>query len=71
MIFILGLVSFLIGYFFLGKVQGQNECAEKPASTTINYNGGIAGVVIGVIFIVVGVFIGMATAQPVQYSSSN
>lgn len=50
----LGLVVLFTGYYFLAKSRGQDECEPKPESRNRNYNGGVAGTVIGAIFIVVG-----------------
>jgi hypothetical protein len=70
---IIGLISFFTGYFFLGKAHGQNDCKDKPESTDINYKGGIAGVVIGVFFILIGIVVRMMmmTSNSVQYSDGS
>jgi putative Mn2+ efflux pump MntP len=49
-----GIIIFLVGYWFLGKSVGQNECKDKSESTRSNYGGGIAGIVIGIILMIVG-----------------
>ncbi len=67
---LLGLISFFTGYFFLGKAQGQNDCTEKPASTDNNYKGGIAGIVIGIFFILIGCILRMM-GRPVEYSDGS
>lgn len=61
---ILGLISFFTGYFFLGKAQGQNDCKEKPESTDSNYKGGVAAVVIGILFIIIGFIMRMMLNKP-------
>ncbi len=65
-----GLISFLTGYFFLGKVQGQNDCSTKPESTDSNYKGGIAGVVIGIIFLSIGIVLFYGSKQTNSIVSS-
>ena len=49
-----GIIIFLVGYWFLGKSVGQNECKDKSESASLNYGGGIAGIVIGIILMIVG-----------------
>lgn len=68
---ILGLVSFFTGYFFLGKGTGQKDCKEKPESTDANWGGGIAGVVIGIIFILVGIIVRAMSNKRVEGSDSS
>lgn len=52
----IGLISFCVGYFFLAKSQGENECITPKIEMTenLNYTGGIAGVVIGLVFFIIG-----------------
>jgi amino acid transporter len=54
-VILLGLISFFVGYFFLGKSKGQEECNKQSAN--INYIGGLAGIIIGVIFMFVGLIV--------------
>ncbi len=54
---IVGIIVFLIGYWYLGKSSGQNDCREKPENTSTNYGGGIAGIVIGLILMLTGLVI--------------
>lgn len=52
-----GMTIFLTGYFFVAKSHGDQECAPPKHKTfydNINYTGGIAGIVIGLMFILVG-----------------
>lgn len=49
-----GVAILFVGYFFLAKSDGQKDCKEKPESTNANFGGGIAGVVLGVVTIIVG-----------------
>jgi len=51
---LLGIIIFLIGYWYFGKSMGQYDCKEKPENTTMNYGGGIAGIVIGIILMLTG-----------------
>lgn len=58
----LGLISFFIGYFFLAKSQGENECIDPKVDMikNPNYIGGVVGVVFGLFCLVIG-FILMST----------
>jgi len=61
---VIGLILFLVGYFYAGVAQGQGECIdektkEKKINNTANYQGGIAGIVIGLILGVVGYFLSL------------
>lgn len=73
---ILGIVLFLIGYWYLGKSTGQSECERKPDGTTMNYGSGIAGMVIGIILMVTGLVMnltnssGVSNTPPVVYDES-
>ena len=51
---IAGIIVFLIGHWYLAKSYGKNECKNKPASTSVNYGGGITGIVLGIILMVTG-----------------
>lgn len=63
-IIILGFVIFLIGYWFLGKSSGEQECPTPIKSA--NYGGGIAGIVIGIIFMISGSFMNLIDFDPTQ-----
>ncbi len=61
---IVGIVIFLVGYFYAGVAQGQGECVdkvtkEKLLDNKVNYQGGIAGVVIGIVLAIVGYFLSL------------
>lgn len=60
----IGIIIFLVGYWFTGKSSGQKECKEKPENTDLNYGGGIAGIVIGLILMIAGLFINLSSATP-------
>lgn len=52
---IVGFIGFLVGYFFLGLVQGQNSCTNVQELKTMQYyKGGMAGVLLGLIFLFTG-----------------
>jgi len=55
-----GLTIFLVGYWFLGKSQGEEECPQVPEKAKHNKGGGIAGIVIGLIILVIGFMINLA-----------
>ncbi len=69
----LGLIAFLIGFFFMAKSEGQKECAEQPATTENNFKGGIAGLVIGGTFILIGsiVLSIMSSKRSNSYDNTN
>lgn len=60
----IGIIIFLVGYWFLGKSTGEDECSTKPESLNKNFGGGIAGIVFGIIFMIVGIYMNV-TYQPV------
>ena len=49
-----GLIVFLVGYWFLPLSYGEKECNPVPASQERNFGGGIAGVVIGLLLLIIG-----------------
>lgn len=53
---ILAIATFLIGYFFFAKSQGQLECSSKLDSTNANKNGGIAGMSLAGVLLLVALF---------------
>lgn len=68
---VIGIIVFLIGYWFLGKSSGQNDCKDKPENINSNYGGGIAGIVIGLILMITGLVINMSKgAQPTSIPES-
>jgi hypothetical protein len=58
----IGIIIFLIGYWFLGKSRGESECKDKPDSLDRNYGGGIAGIVIGIILMLVGLIMNLTNS---------
>lgn len=52
---VLGMIVFLIGYWFLGKSTGEKECPTPIESYGINHGGGIAGLVLGIILMLIGI----------------
>ena len=69
---IVGIIVFLIGYWYLGKSSGQKDCKDQPETTSSNYGGGIAGIVIGIILMITGLVLNFRkpaatiTAEPVE-----
>jgi hypothetical protein len=61
---IVGIVIFLVGYWFLGRSQGEEQC--KPPIESANKGGGIAGIVIGLIFMLAGLVVNFREANPEQ-----
>lgn len=55
-LFTLGFIIFLIGYWFTSRAQAEAECNDPKIEpqTNPNYIGGIAGIVIGIVFVIVG-----------------
>lgn len=67
---VVGIVIFLVGYWFIGRSQGEEQC--KPPIESANRAGGIAGTVIGLLVMVVGLYFNLRDAnagQLVQYQS--
>lgn len=56
----LGITVFLIGYWFLGKSKGEESCTPPLDTSGVNRGGGIAGIVIGLIFMLVGFIINLS-----------
>ena len=56
----LGIAVFLVGYWFLGRSQGEEACTPPLDMSKINRGGGIAGIVIGLIFMLVGFIINLS-----------
>lgn len=56
----LGLVVFLIGYWFLALSKGQKQCGDSAivSKSSTNMGGGIAGIVIGLIIMILGIVFG-------------
>ena len=57
-----GIIIFLIGYWFIGRSQGEEQC--KPPIKSANKAGGIAGVVFGLIFMIVGLYFNLSQSNP-------
>lgn len=55
-----GLIVFLIGYWFLALSNGQKQCSDSAiaSNSSMNMGGGIAGIVIGLIIMILGIFYG-------------
>ena len=72
LLILLGLVIFMIGYYYFAKSNGQNECntvngpvdkKEIEQSQSANYIGGIIGLVIAIILVIVGFILNSQTAK--------
>jgi ABC-type Fe3+ transport system permease subunit len=55
-LFLLGFIIFLVGYWFTSRAQAEAECNDPriEAHRNPNYIGGVAGIVIGIVFVIVG-----------------
>lgn len=49
----LGFGIFLLGFFFVGKSTGEDA---KDEMKNTNYNGGMAGIFIGIVLSIIGYF---------------
>lgn len=58
---VIGIVIFLVGYWFIGKSQGEEQC--KPPIESANRGGGIAGTVIGLIFMLAGLYFNLSNSN--------
>jgi uncharacterized protein YacL len=67
----LGLIVFLIGYWFLALSNGQKQCGDSAivAKSSTNMGGGIAGVVIGLIIMILGIIFGHSVPVEVEVPS--
>ena len=68
---VVGIVIFLIGYWFIGRSQGEEQC--KPPVESANKAGGIAGTVIGIIFMIAGLYFNLRDSpkQVEQYPTES
>lgn len=64
----LGLIVFLIGYWFLALSNGQKECTDSTIASKsfMNMGGGIAGIVIGLILMILGIVFGNSGEIPIE-----
>lgn len=55
-----GLIIFLVGYWFLSLSKGQQQCTDTAVTDNVskNFGGGIAGIVIGLILMIIGIVYG-------------
>lgn len=57
-----GLIVFLIGYYYLSYAMGQRyQQGNLNSDSTLHFNGGIAGIVIGVVIMIVGLYLSFST----------
>ena len=55
-----GLIVFFVGFWFLAKSRGENECSAGTTGATYaraNLGGGITGVILGLIVLGVGIYL--------------
>ena len=64
---LVGIVIFLVGYWFTGRSQGEEQC--NPPIESSNRGGGIAGIVIGLIFMLAGLVFNLRESNPEQVIS--
>lgn len=67
---VVGIAIFLTGYWFTGRSQGEEQCT--PPLETANKAGGIAGIVIGLIFMIAGLVVNFSqenSEEIVQYET--
>lgn len=67
---VVGIVIFLVGYWFIGRSQGEEQC--KPPIESANRAGGIAGTVIGLLIMLAGLYFNLSNVNPeqvIQYQS--
>ncbi len=64
---LLGIIVFLIGYWYLSKSTGQDECQSVPDSRSRNFVGGLSGLFIGIIIMVIGFFLNIISSMKTQY----
>jgi len=50
----IGIIVFLVGYWFLPLSYGEKECSPIPDGQSLHWNGGLAAIVIGLILIITG-----------------
>ena len=67
----LGLIIFLIGYWFLALSNGQKQCKDSviESKSFVNTAGGISGVVIGLVFMILGIVFGNSEQIPTDLPS--
>ncbi|NDG28887.1 hypothetical protein EB118_02135 [bacterium] len=52
---LVGVITFLAGYYFKGKADGQNDCGVgKPKDHDTTDLLGISGIAIGIILVIIG-----------------
>lgn len=66
----IGLIVFLIGYWFLALSNGQKQCGDSAivSKSSTNMGGGIAGIVLGLVIMILGIIWGNSS-PPIDTSS--
>ena len=59
---LVGIVIFLVGYWFTGRSQGEEQC--NPPIESANKAGGISGIVIGLVVMLAGLVVNLREANP-------
>lgn len=60
-------ITFLTGYWFLGKSNGEAECTTPIADQVKHYGGGVAGVTLGVILYLMAKWVLSDTSKTCVY----
>ena len=63
-VIVVGIVIFLVGYWFTGRSQGEEQC--NPPIESANKAGGISGIVIGLVVMLAGLVVNLREANPEQ-----
>jgi hypothetical protein len=63
-VIVVGIVIFLVGYWFTGRSQGEEQC--NPPIESANRAGGISGIVIGLLIMLAGLVVNLREANPEQ-----
>jgi Na+/proline symporter len=61
-VIVVGIVIFLVGYWFTGRSQGEEQC--NPPIESANKAGGISGIVIGLVVMLAGLVVNLREANP-------
>ena len=61
-VIVVGIVIFLVGYWFTGRSQGEEQCNQPIESA--NKAGGISGIVIGLVVMLAGLVVNLREAKP-------
>ena len=62
---VLGVAVFLVGYWFLGYNRGNLVC-DPAVDRDKNFGGGIAGIVIGIVIMIIGFVVNLSSSGPIE-----